>query len=68
MMEYGHKSLDEAAHYIIHKKLVDKGGEGGLIAIDKNGNINMSFNSSGMYRGWAKPKDRKVAIYKDNMQ
>ena len=28
------------------------GGEGGCIAIDKEGNISMPFNTSGMYRGW----------------
>jgi beta-aspartyl-peptidase (threonine type) len=26
------------------------GGDGGLIAIDKNGNISMEFNTEGMYR------------------
>ena len=31
-------------------KLVKIGGEGGLIAIDKNGHIELPFNSEGMYR------------------
>jgi L-asparaginase / beta-aspartyl-peptidase len=65
LMEYKGLSLKEACDQIVHKKLVEKGGEGGLIAIDKEGNIEMPFNSSGMYRGYAKPGERKVAIYKD---
>jgi L-asparaginase / beta-aspartyl-peptidase len=65
MMEYGGKSCEESAEYIINKKLVEKGGEGGLIALDKLGNIVMKFNSSGMYRGYAKPGKREVKIYKE---
>ncbi len=64
MMEYKGATLKEACDYIVHKKLVDKGGEGGLIAIDKNGNIEMAFNTSGMYRGYARKGKREIAIYK----
>ncbi|MEE9439095.1 MAG: isoaspartyl peptidase/L-asparaginase [Saprospiraceae bacterium] len=65
MMEYGKMSLAKAAEYIINKKLVEKGGSGGVIALDKNGNITMPFNTSGMYRGYAKPGDTQIMIYKD---
>lgn len=64
-MMYGGATLAEASDAVIHKKLVEKGGEGGLIAVDKDGNIAQPFNSEGMYRGWAKPGERKVAIYKE---
>ena len=64
-MMYGKASLAEAADAIINKKLVEKGGEGGLIAVDKDGNIAQPFNSEGMYRGWAKPGERKIQIYKE---
>lgn len=64
LMEYKGVSLKEACDLIVNKKLVEKGGEGGLIAIDKYGNIEMPFNSSGMYRGWAKPNQRETKIYK----
>ncbi len=64
MMEYKGSSLKEACDYIVHDKLVQKGGEGGLIAIDKDGNIEMPFNSEGMYRGWAKGGKREVLIFK----
>jgi len=66
MMEYGHKSLAEAGDYIINKKLVEKGGTGGVVALDASGNIAMPFNTPGMYRGYAKPNERVVKIYKND--
>lgn len=65
LMEYKNFSLEQAANEIIMKKLKSKGGEGGIVAIDNKGNISMIFNTEGMYRGFAKPGDRMVAIYKD---
>jgi L-asparaginase / beta-aspartyl-peptidase len=64
LMAYKGESLQAATDYVVNKKLVEKGGEGGLIAVDKNGNVSLPFNSEGMYRGWAKPNQREVAIYK----
>ncbi|MEP7147111.1 MAG: isoaspartyl peptidase/L-asparaginase [bacterium] len=50
LMEYQHLSLEKASEIVVYKKLKDMNGEGGLIAIDKNCNISMPFNSEGMYR------------------
>ncbi|MFL1010705.1 isoaspartyl peptidase/L-asparaginase family protein [Flavisericum labens] len=53
LMEYKNMSLEEAAKEVIHKKLPSIGdgrGDGGIIAIDKNGNMVMEFNTSGMFR------------------
>jgi len=48
------------------KKLVEIGGEGGIIAVDRNGNVAMPFNSEGMYRGYIKSDGkREILIYKD---
>ena len=65
LMEYGGKTLEEAANFIIYEKLVEKGGSGGIIALDRNGNIAMPFNTEGMYRGWVKEGERQVLIYKE---
>lgn len=65
LMAYKGLPLAEAADGVINKKLVEKGGEGGLIAVDKDGNIALPFNSAGMYRGFAKPGERKVMIYRE---
>ena len=62
-MAYLNEDLSTAADFIINKKLVEKGGSGGLIALDANGNIAMPFNTEGMYRGYARPGERKVLIY-----
>lgn len=64
LMEYGDKTLAEAAEQIINKKLVEKGGTGGIVSLDKDGNIAMNFNTAGMYRGYAKPEERVVKIFK----
>lgn len=60
---YLNESVEHAADHVINKTLVEKGGSGGLIALDNKGNISMPFNSKGMYRGYAKPNTRYVGIY-----
>lgn len=65
MMEYKEVSLEEAADHIINEKLKSVNGSGGLIALDKNGNVAMPFNTSGMYRGYVNDNERYVAIYDD---
>lgn len=49
-----HKGYDvyKAAHVVIHEDLSKMGGTGGLITIDRNGNIAMPFNTPGMFRGY----------------
>ncbi len=63
-IEYGGKSLREACEALIHKRLKDINGDGGLIAINTNCEIDMSFNSEGMYRGYrTSDKEMEVKIY-----
>jgi beta-aspartyl-peptidase (threonine type) len=42
--------IAEAANTVVNDVLVEAGGEGGVIAIDREGSIAMPFNSEGMYR------------------
>jgi beta-aspartyl-peptidase (threonine type) len=64
LIEYKGLSLKEACQLVVMEKLVAIGGEGGLIAIDQNGHIEMPFNSLGMYRGFRKSDGTiSVAIY-----
>jgi beta-aspartyl-peptidase (threonine type) len=66
LMEYKGLSLKDAADEVVMKKLVNRGGEGGIIALDKNGNIAMPFNSKGMYRGFITGDGKsEIKIYKD---
>lgn len=52
LMKYKNLSLDEAAKEVIMNKLVQQKGSGGVIGIDNHGNITMTFNTKGMYRGY----------------
>lgn len=51
LMEYKGMSLKEAANEVIFNKLLPVSGTGGVIAVDKDGNYTMTFNTSGMFRG-----------------
>jgi len=65
MLEYKGLSLKEAADAVI-QKVGKLGGGGGVIAIDKGGNIAMSFNTAGMYRGRVGANEQPIIeIYKD---
>ncbi len=64
MMEYRGYSLHEACSIVIREKLKRMGGTGGVIAVDKDGNIDMEFNTSGMFRGFVKAGgEPKVYLY-----
>ncbi|WP_417443441.1 isoaspartyl peptidase/L-asparaginase family protein [Joostella sp.] len=64
MMEYGGKSLAEAAKIVIQQKVPEMGGDGGIIAIDHNGNMAMEFNTAGMYRASIDKNGKlEIAIY-----
>ena len=64
LMEYKGLSLEEAASEVIQKRLLEIGGDGGLIAVDVHGNIAMPFNTEGMYRASNTSLGRKtVQIY-----
>lgn len=51
-MAYKKQSLQKAAEAVILGVLKEKGGEGGMIGIDRKGRVTMCFNSAGMYRGY----------------
>jgi beta-aspartyl-peptidase (threonine type) len=64
LMEYRGMKLQEAAQTALDQAK-QIGGEGGLIAIDKSGEVALPFNSNGMYRGYVDPAGKFVVeIYK----
>ena len=66
LMEYKGYSLKKACGEVILKKLPDLGGDGGLVAVDKDGNVAMPFSTEGMYRGFVKTNGKVVVeIYKE---
>jgi beta-aspartyl-peptidase (threonine type) len=63
-MRYADASLAAAAAAAL-KNVANLGGDGGLIAVDRRGNIAMPFNSQGMYRAAVRRDGRRiVAIYR----
>ncbi|MBT9391761.1 isoaspartyl peptidase/L-asparaginase [Hymenobacter sp. NST-14] len=63
-VEFASQPLPQAAQATIDK-VAKLGGDGGLIAVDRQGNIAMPFNSEGMYRAYIRATgERKVQIYK----
>lgn len=50
LMAYKGLTLKEAAREVIHDKVGGLGGDGGIVAVDKNGNMVFEFNTEGMYR------------------
>lgn len=66
LMEYKGMSVKDASETVVMGKLVKIGGDGGVIAIDKDGNIAMPFNTSGMYRAYIDSTGNPVVkIYKE---
>ena len=64
LMEYRGMPLKEAAQTVLDK-VARLGGNGGLIAIDREGNMALPFNTSGMYRGYVDRNGKFVVeIYK----
>ena len=63
-MEYKGLSVAEASKIALDK-VCKMGGDGGLIALDKKGNVAMPFNTEGMYRGTITADGKiEVSIYK----
>jgi len=57
-------SAAEAARDVIHGQLKDIGGDGGVIVVDRNGELSLEFNTEGMFRGARDSRGRReVAIY-----
>ena len=65
LMEHKEMSLEEASKEVIHKRILEIGGDGGLIAVDAKGNIAMPFNTEGMYRASKSSNgEEELSIYK----
>ncbi len=64
-MEYGGRTLEQAAGHVVFERLPQIGGRGGVIAVDRLGNVAMPFNTEGMYRGFARVgQEAETAIYR----
>lgn len=65
LIEYKGFSLKQACELVVNDKLKNVGGEGGLVALDSSGNLELVFNTEGMYRAFADTNgNRKCEIYR----
>ena len=66
LMEFRDWKVEQAAEHVICQRVKALGGTGGLIAVDRHGNIAMPFSTAGMYRGYLKAGGTpKVNVFKD---
>lgn len=64
-MKYKGASLEQAGRETI-EYLTEIGGKGGLIAVDRTGNVVLPFNCEGMYRGSVLENgELQIEIYRD---
>ncbi|AVF96853.1 isoaspartyl peptidase/L-asparaginase [Vibrio diabolicus] len=65
-IRYLQEDIHTACEHIIQGELKEMGGEGGLIAIDAQGELHFAMNSSGMYRAGINTQgELSVKIYAD---
>ena len=63
LMQYKQMSVDQALNEVI-RQIDQLGGDGGMIALDKDGNVAWDFNTAGMYRAYLKSTgEQKIEIY-----
>lgn len=62
-VRYKNIGIEQAADEVIMKELKQAGGDGGVIGLDPKGNVIMTFNTAGMYRGYKKAEGSDVLIY-----
>lgn len=64
-MRFGGRALSEAVREVVHEELTALRGEGGVIAVDRRGEVAMEFNSEGMFRASRRAgEEAHVAIYR----
>ena len=66
LLENHNYDLKKAMYKVIHEKIGEIGGDGGMIGIDKNSNISMEFNTAGMYRAYVnKYGEKNILLYEE---
>lgn len=65
LVEYKGMDITSAAKTVL-QKVADLGGDGGVIVLDRKGNVAMEFNTAGMYRAHMDAQgNQNIMIYKD---
>jgi beta-aspartyl-peptidase (threonine type) len=62
-MEYRGMSLKQAVHEALHERVGAMGGDGGMIAVDAQGNVVMDFSSQAMFRAMCNSRGDKEVTF-----
>lgn len=62
-VQYTGLGVQESADEVVLKVVKTAGGEGGVIGMDRSGNVAMSFNVTGMGRGYVGPEGTPVIMF-----
>jgi beta-aspartyl-peptidase (threonine type) len=69
LMEYRGYDVEQAAREVVEGTLVEAGGEGGVICLDRFGRPAMVTNTTGMFRAYGNSEgERMVAIFREDPQ
>lgn len=69
LMRHRGWSLGDAARQVVEQDLAAVGGDGGLIAVDAAGNLELPFNTPGMYRAAVREGEAaRVRLYRDAVE
>jgi len=64
LIKYKKLTPKEALHEVLFNQIGPLGGEGGIILLDKNGDVHWDFNSTGMFRGFKKSSgETKIEMF-----
>jgi len=67
LIEHKGYSLEQATEEVIQQRVLELGGDGGLIAVNRDGDVSLSFNTEGMYRGYKKSDgSENILIYRED--
>ena len=64
-MRYNQQSISEAGKRVIQEDLESVGAKGGVIGVDKEGNVLMEFNTKGMFRAYLRESEEPVMLLFD---
>jgi L-asparaginase / beta-aspartyl-peptidase len=65
LMKYERLAVEEATNRVVNHTLKDAGGEGGLIALDAEGNYTAAYNSEALFRGYVTRKGKIEVVLFD---
>jgi beta-aspartyl-peptidase (threonine type) len=68
LMAYRNLNVKQAADEVIHTDLQKLGGKGGVIVIDREGNLAAPFNTRGMFHAWQTSRQKAIVNMFEEMQ